>query len=227
MEMAVSRCLFARTLRLSLTLCGWLTLSALYERRASLPARLLRLVPGTLLAVTLLGAALLPLERLSLLLWSEAVSEHGYILQALLVLLMLRRNSNLEAISLGLESLYGRVRVPRRPDRRRLLLQCSLIVLLSAAVLVLWLCFVLVPGEYRHPRYLAVVYVPEGLRNPTGYWCIFGFQVLERVHAAPEEDAKVIQSVSIIRSKDRKAQVSLQTHDSSVTRTQARGSQAH
>ena len=53
--------------------------------------RLLRLVPCATLATALVGAALLPLESHELVYWSEAVSEHGYILQALLVLLMLYR----------------------------------------------------------------------------------------------------------------------------------------
>ena len=89
---AGGRCLYGRSLRLALTLCGWLTLPAVRVPRPSLPVRLLRLVPCALLTMTLLGAVLLPLERPDLVLWSEAVSEHGFILQALLVLLMLRRS---------------------------------------------------------------------------------------------------------------------------------------
>ena len=86
-----SPCLFRLALRRMVTFCGWVTLSAVHVRRSSPPLRLLRLVPCATLVAALLGAALLPLESYDLLYWSEAVSEHGFILHALLVLLMLYR----------------------------------------------------------------------------------------------------------------------------------------
>ena len=87
-----ARCLFGRALRWTLTFCGWVTISAVHVRHPPLPLRLLRLVPCVTLVTALAGAALLPLESHELVYWSEAVSEHGYILQALLVLLMLYRD---------------------------------------------------------------------------------------------------------------------------------------
>ena len=80
-------------------------------------------------------------------------------------------------IERGLETLHGHVRGRRQPSRRRLLLQCSLVSLLEAAVCVLWLCFVLVPGQFDHPHYLVIMHLPGALRVSTGYWCAFAFQV--------------------------------------------------
>ena len=80
----------------------------------------------------------------------------------------------------ALAVLERRAARPSSSWQSRLHVRLALFWLLAATSLVLWFCFLLVPGRFYHPHYMVAMFVPEALHMPPRYWAAITYQVATR-----------------------------------------------